>query len=260
MDAITQNKLEQNSEDIKAELTTLQLYEPVEKDILIVVKDQLSYVKGCIESIHKNTSNYHIYIWDNASGDETKLYLDKIKSSNIHIQTSEKNLGFIIPNNQLAELGSSPYMILLNSDTLVQPGWDEAMISWLQHNENTAEVGYLGGILDEQCKGKTFNCGGDVDYICGWCACFSRKTYDEFGLFDQENLEFAYCEDSDFSLRLKDAGKEIYALYIGLVHHFQNVTVKDVARREGTARLQETFDKNHAYIARRWGHVLTYDD
>jgi len=36
-------------------------------------------------------------------------------------------------------------------------------------------------------------------------------TYEWFGLFDKQNLEFAECEDADLSLRLRAAGRGIHA-------------------------------------------------
>ena len=174
-------------------------------------------------------------------------------ADNIHLHREEENLGFIIPNNRLIEKTSSPYIILLNSDCRVYEGWDTAMIGWLHSYPNTAQVGYMGGHLNKDGKGVRFNCGKDIMYVGGYCFCIERETYDEFGLFDEENLQFAYCEDSDYSLRLQEAGRDIYALYVRLVHHFENKTVLNVlAKRDLSAELAN----NSVYIQSRWGNLL----
>jgi GT2 family glycosyltransferase len=128
------------------------------------------------------------------------------------------------------------------------------MISFLKNNKDFAQVGYWGGHLDNTGRGFGGSNGHDIDYVPGWCFCISRDTYKEFGLFSDE-LKFAYFEDSDYSLRLKEAGKKIYALYAPLVHHYQNKTVKTV-EKEGTVNLRESFEHNHNYVQIRWKDYL----
>lgn len=116
-----------------------------------------------------------------------------MRFENIDVTRSEQNVGFIFPNNELAEVGSGDYVICLNSDTKVFPGWDSAMISFL--NDETVQVGYLGGVLDSEGYGHVCQPGYDIDYVMGWCFCIARRTYNTFGLFNKQ-LRFAYCEDS----------------------------------------------------------------
>jgi GT2 family glycosyltransferase len=231
-------------EEIKNELEITAQYKPVMKDILIVVCDQLPYVEECIKTVQTNTEDYKLYLWDNGSKNETSEYLESVDG--VLVKT-EENYGFILPNNRLADLGESPYIILLNSDTFVRPGWDKSLVSHLE--TGYSQVGYLGGFLDETGRGEGSGFGGDVDYIPGWCFGISRDTYNEFGLFDEKNLEFAYCEDADFSLRLTEAGRSIYALHLGLVHHYGNKTITTVA---GECDVESTFKHNHEHMQKRW--------
>ena len=71
-------------------------------------------------------------------------------------------------------------------------------------------------------------------------------------------MKFAYCEDTDLSLRLKEAGHKIYALYAPLVHHYQNKTIKTV-EKEGEVDVRASFEHNHEYIKLRWSHYLEND-
>ena len=259
----TYQNFENHFDKVKEELVLGKDVEDKWKDIIIVVRNQLDYFRECIESIQANTKNYHLYIWDNASDEATVQYIQKIVSEcNLenpqgwlitHLRC-EKNVGFIHPNNELASLGSSPYIVLLNSDTKVFENWDKTMIAFLEKNPDVAQVGYWGGFLDSTGRGFGGSNGHDVDYIPGWCFCISRETYRKFGLFN-DKLKFAYCEDSDLSLRLKEAGKKIYSLYAPLVHHYQNKTVKQV-EKEGELDLRATFDHNHSYFKERWKDYL----
>lgn len=230
---------------------------PIKLDILMVVKDQLEYVKQSIESIIENTENYRLWVWDNGSQQPTKDYLEDmawVDDNNMFICRQETNHGFLRPNNRLAHMGSGDYIVLLNSDTKVHKGWDKALIGFLEKNPEYAATGFMGGLVDEEGKGIRTGVGEDIDFICGWCCCFSRSTYDKFGLFDEKNLRFAYCEDADFSFRLKEAGHKIYALHLDLAEHFGNKTAKAV--KEEGQDLAITFAHNHEYIQKRWSNYL----
>lgn len=237
-------------EEIREELLAAHTYKPVAKDILIVTHDQLSYLQQCVASIREHTEDYQIYVWDNASGPEAQEWLES--QPDIISTRSETNQGFIIPNNRLIAQGGNPVVILLNDDTVVRAGWDKAMIGFMQAHD-VAQVGYIGGWLDKTGKGKLFGWGGEVDYIPGWCFAIQRKTYEEIGLFDENHLRFAYCEDADFSLRLTETGRRIHALHLDLVIHFENTTIKKVAQNEDC---RASFEANHAFMRQRWAERL----
>jgi len=226
--------------------------EPRGKDILIVVRNQPEYTRQCIESIQRHTRNFKFFIWDNGSSDETISYLRTLPDDATLVR-SAANEGFIKPNNRLAEMGEAPYIILINTDAVVYEGWDGLLTGWLENHPNTAQVGFQGGVLDHTGKGVGLEFGGSIDYVCGWCSCIPRKTYDEFGLFDEEHLEFAYCEDSDFSMRLREAGRDIYALHLQLAYHFQNKTVLEVMQEQ---EIRHFIARNHEYLRKRWGKFL----
>lgn len=231
--------------EIKNELLMMNNYQPVDKDILIVVHNQLPYLKNCVESIRENTDNYKLYIWDNASGEEMKDWLAEQKDIEIH--GSKVNQGFILPNNKLAWYSRSPYLVLLNSDTKVYPGWDRAMIAFLQ--AGYAQAGYLGGFLDWRGFGHKFGFGENVDYLCGWCFAMPREIFQQHGLFDAHHLTFAYCEDADLSLRLREANLRLYALHLGLVSHYQNKTIEEVSK---VLDCSKAIEANHLYMRKRW--------
>lgn len=243
-------------QEIKKEMNWSTEAEHCTKDILIVAHNQLNYLKNCIDSIFYNTNNFNIYLWDNASNKETKEYINSIsQKTNIKLFNSEKNLGFIIPNNIMAEECKSDWIILLNSDTEVIKNWDCVLIGALLQNPEVAQAGFFGGILNKngECISKDF--GFNVDYISGYCFCINKKTYKQFGLFDDKNLEFAYCEDSDFSLRLKENKKKIYACYSEeLVRHYGSKTSKEIFKDSNL--LNEIINKNQSYISNRWRSLI----
>jgi hypothetical protein len=259
----TYHNFESHFDMVKSELKMIEQASEVWKDIIIVVHDQLDYLKQCIESLKEHTKHCHIYIWDNGSRPETADYISNLVLSHdpdaspdwlVTSMRSDVNTGFIQPNNELVAWGESEYIILLNSDTKVFAGWDKAMTGFLEQNPDVAQVGFWGGHMGPDGRGFGGANGSEVDYIPGWCFCISRKTYEKHGLFNKQ-LTFAYCEDADLSLRLKEAGKKIYALYSPLVHHYQNKTIIEV-EKEGQINVAASFESNHQFMKSRWKHYI----
>ena len=240
---------------IRDEMQWSILADDAYKDILVVVHNQYEYVKNCLESVFKNTENFRLHVWDNGSQKATASLLEDYASEGkITLYRQESNLGFIIPNNRMAALCKSDWMILLNSDTEVFSNWDKVLIGALMANKEAAQSGF-GGILDKNIKGKgLFAAGFEVDYILGYCFCISRETHHQFGLFDEANISFAYCEDSDFSLRLRESGKKLYGCYAsGLVRHYGSKTTMDVL--SSNPELLEAARKNQKYMLERWSEL-----
>lgn len=262
--ASTYENFESHFEMVKGELKLAEEARDAWKDIIIVVRDQLDYFKQCIQSIAENTSHYHLYIWDNGSRQDTQDYIESLVAScdlekngdqwKLTTVRSENNTGFIHPNNELVAWGDSEYIVLLNSDTKVFEGWDRAMTGFLDAHPDVAQVGYWGGHMGPDGRGFGGSNGYEIDYVPGWCFCMARSTYDQFGLFNKQ-LRFAYCEDADLSLRLKEAGNKIYALHAPLVHHYQNKTIIEV-EKEGQIDVAASFEANHQYIKERWNGYL----
>jgi len=223
-------------------------YCPAMKDIIIVVRNQFEEVRNCLDSIQEHTSDYRLHVWDNGS---IPLISNLLKSYNPHTYIrTEENLGFVLPNNYLASLTECPYLILLNSDTIVSKGWDEALIGLLQAKKDIGIVGYQGGKLDENYKGNPTN-DFEVDYVCGWCLCLPQELYRKFGLFDP-NILIAYGEDSDLCLHFRQNGYKVYALHLDYVTHIGNSTVKTVNRE---IDLVATFTANHNYIKNKYSLI-----
>lgn len=258
------DNFEHHFEMVKQDLKRAAAAKNEWKDIIVVVRNQFDYFKQTIESVMENTKKFHLYIWDNGSRADVQDYINKLLASynpetntdwKITTMRSEENTGFIFPNNELVALGDSPYIILLNSDTKVFAQWDTAMLAVLQQERSVAQVGYWGGHMGPDGRGFGGANGYEIDYVPGWCFAIERAMYERFGLFDDEHLRFAYCEDADLSLRLKESGRKIYALYPSLVHHFQNKTITEV-EKEGQIDVRASFEYNHAYIKERWKDYL----
>jgi GT2 family glycosyltransferase len=245
-----------NFEMVRKEMEWSFLGSEEEKDILLVVHDGYEYVKNCVDSVFKNTKSFRLHVWDNASATRTSNYLKELASlPNVKLYRSETNEGFIIPNNRMVREASSEWVVLLNSDTEVLPRWDEVMIGTLKNNPEIRQVGFSGGILSDNCEFVERGVGEQIDYVCGYCFCMSRKTIKDIGLFDEENICFAYCEDSDLSLRIRERGWRIYSCYSDeLVRHYGSKTSSEVMKKD--ERLESCARLNLEYLKKRWKSFL----
>lgn len=221
--------------------------------ILIPVCDGVDETRGCIDSIETHTKDYEVLIMDNGSGKEMQDYLATLQARNhsIHAARSETNLGFIKALNLLAKEARGQYIISLNNDTVVGPGWADRMAEALED----PRIGQVGpsGFAVHQDTGGCHPMPGIWDYIEGWCFMIPRGIYEKFGLFDEENLDFAYCEDSDLSLRIQNGGFLIKPVSTPVRH----LHAKTRNRLAGSGLdLASCETRNRAYIVKKWHSLL----
>jgi len=222
------------------------------RDLSIIIVNYRTYklAKETIESVIKKEHpfSYDIYLVDNASGDGSleKLGEDfqvEVKDGLIKFIANLENKGFSHANNLAIKESESKYVLLLNSDTLVQGDCLEKCLDYMARDE---EIGTLGckvllpdGSLDKACrrsfptvsvsfyrmtglsklflKSKRFgqynltyldeNGTYEVDSLSGAFMLVKRKAIDEIGLLDEDF--FMYGEDIDWCYRLKQAGWKV---------------------------------------------------
>ena len=217
--------------------------------IIMLVHDQLKITEQSIGSVIKYTDDYELIVFDNGSGPETRKYLETIRDTFpafIRLIRSEENIGFIKANNQAAKVAKGDLICCLNNDVLVGKGWLSRMVQYLEKRPDVAQVG-AKKILSAWMERKDSS-GKDWGYIEGWCFVIPRSIYNKFGLFDEVNLRFAYCEDADLSYRLLEAGFKISELKIP-AFHYRCTTRKAVSDTVDFKKIE--FD-NRMYMEKRW--------
>ena len=96
--------------------------EPGMTSIVIPVKGLWNYTENCLVSISRNTPERHeIIVVDNGSEDGTAAELAKL--GGIRVVSNQVNLGFGVASNQGIRVSRGEYVLILNNDTLVTPGW-----------------------------------------------------------------------------------------------------------------------------------------
>jgi O-antigen biosynthesis protein len=153
----------------------------------------------------------------------------------------------------------SAYILLLNSDVLVAPGWLERLLACAEADPRIAAINPLSNRADNidlpmapgvsylamndflafQRRGRCH----DVVTGVGFCLLLRRGALDQVGLFDPI-YGHGYCEESDLCMRLTAAG-------------FRTVVAEDVYvyhRGGGSFRDgQERYLRNRRLFDQRWG-------
>ncbi|MBN1273079.1 MAG: glycosyltransferase family 2 protein [Candidatus Aminicenantes bacterium] len=184
---------------------------------------------ACLSSLTKlDYPNLRLLLVDNGSSDGTPQLVAQ-KNPTVEVIVNESNLGFAAGCNvglrHALEQGAD-YVFLLNNDTLVDPaalnhliflaGPDVGMVAPKIYNaSNPAHIWSVGGMCHPLTLEKTGDGRGQVDkgqwgevlerdYFVGCALLLSRRLLTEVGLFDERF--FMYYEDSDLSLRTRQAG------------------------------------------------------
>ncbi len=209
--------------------------------VIIPVYNQIAYTWQCLESILKNTEDvaYEIIIADDQSSDDTVKLAQKV--SGIHICRTPENLGFLKNCNLAAKQARGKYILFLNNDTEVCPGWLKSLVELIESDPSIGMVGSkfiypdgrlqeAGGILWSNGSGwnygrfddpdkAAYNYVKDVDYISGACIMLPLALWRQLGGFD-ERFAPAYCEDADLAFAVRDAGyRVVYQPKSVVIHH-----------------------------------------
>ncbi|MCM8761338.1 MAG: glycosyltransferase family 2 protein, partial [Candidatus Omnitrophica bacterium] len=244
-------------------------------DIIIPVWNNLSFTKDCVESIRNNTkTGYRLIIIDNASTDDTRKYLEGLKTAGeipLLLVRNSENLGFIKAVNHGMALSDAPFVCLLNNDTIVTEGWLEEMISIAERSDDIGIVNPSSNNLGQRpapgepleryaerlkpLRGKYIELGSAI----GFCMLLKRDLISKIGFFD-EIYGMGNFEDTDFSRRAVKEGYRCVRACGAYVYHRENASF----RRLKT--FDEDFRRNKEIYEFRWGkprriaYVLdTYD-
>ncbi|MEM1097416.1 MAG: glycosyltransferase family 2 protein, partial [Planctomycetota bacterium] len=111
--------------------------------ILIISFNTRELTLACLRSVfdHAVDAEIEVILWDNASSDGSA---DAVAEAfpQVRLVRCEENLGFGIANNRAAELATGDRLLLLNSDTEVDPGTLDRLLAFAEAHP---QAGVIGG-------------------------------------------------------------------------------------------------------------------
>jgi O-antigen biosynthesis protein len=241
--------------------------------VIIPTYGQLAFTLRCLESIQANPPDtpIEIIVVDDAFPGPDAVPPPHVLG--IKLLRNEVNLGFIRTCNVAARAAVGEYLLFLNNDTLVRPGWLDQMVALFMARRDAGVVGSkligedgtlreAGGILWKDGSAWNYGLGGnpdapefnyrrEVDYCSGASLMVRRRVFLGVAGFDEKYAP-AYCEDSDLSFRLRGLGLKTYYQPRSEVVHFEGASHgRDI--RNGVKSCQVG---NQATFLETWHDVL----
>ena len=214
--------------------------------VVVPVHNAPLELETCLESLHRTMpSGTQVLLLDDASSDERvqpllRHWLGRAGPA-WRMELHTQNLGFVGTANRGMEL-TQEAVVLLNSDTVLTPGWLEGLARCLDSDPaiatatpwtNNGEIASLPamcvanplpGNIDEVAR--VIARTGQADYpeiptAVGFCMAISRLAIDSVGRFDEQLFGLGYGEENDFSMRASAAGfrnvlcDDVYIAHLG---------------------------------------------
>jgi glycosyltransferase involved in cell wall biosynthesis len=130
----------------------------------------------------------------------------------------EENRGVATAWNVGASLARAPILAILNSDCVVEKGWDIALIEAATNGRRIAFP------YTDHGDGEGFR-QPDQGGTAGWCFVLTKQMFEEIGPFD-ERFNPAYGEDTDYWHRAWEMGIELSPVPTARVSHTRRATAK----------------------------------
>jgi GT2 family glycosyltransferase/glycosyltransferase involved in cell wall biosynthesis len=248
--------------------------EPI--DVIICVHNALDDVRKCLESVQRNTTDpFSLIIVDDGSDEQTEDYLTSFvknepRSKLIRNDTAK---GYTLAANQGMRASDAPFLVLLNSDTIVGPQWIDRMYRAITVEKNIGVAGPLSNTASWQSIPE-LSVEGDwatntlppntsatemsklitkysaciipeVPLLNGFCMMIRKAAIDGIGYFDEDTFGQGYGEEDDFNLRAGKAGwKKVIADDV-YIYHAQSKSYSNQRRMVLAQQSGEKLQKKH---------------
>lgn len=214
--------------------------------IIIPVYNAPDELDACLDSVWSTVQDRaEVMLIDDASPDPgTRAVLRRWRERLLprwKFHANGENLGFVVTANRGMSLAPGD-VVLLNSDTVVTPGWWEGLQRCLASDPaiatatpwtNNGEIASIPVFCEvnpvppdparvaDIVRRSGQPCYPDLPTAVGFCMAISRSVIDRIGKFDQALFGKGYGEENDFSVRARQAGfrnvlcDDVYVAHLG---------------------------------------------
>jgi len=219
--------------------------------VVIPVFNKLELTRACLAALREHTTPgaCEIIVVDNGSTDGSTEWLrERDSAGELRLLAPGENLGFARGSNLGAQAGVGRYILFLNNDTEVTPGWLEPLVDTLDHDATVGAVGSkllfpdgtiqhagvaiveheavegrreFGGVhVGWKAPGDSPSCNRPLfcQALTAACLMVRRRPFEDAGGFD--DIYWNGNEDVDLCFKLGEAGwRLVYQPASVVVHH-----------------------------------------
>jgi len=222
--------------------------------IIIPSWNNLPYLKLCVESIRKNSHFRHqLIVHVNEGKDGSLAWV--MEQPDIDYTFSEQNIGVCYALNAARTIVATSYMLYINDDMYVCPGWDKALadeIRAIGHNNFFLSSTPIERRMLSDCAIE-MDCGSDLASfdeekllkgfaalpMHDWQGATSPPNIvhtDTWDLVGGYSIEFSpgLYSDPDFSMKLWKMGIRLFkGVEKSRVYHFGSISLKRIKTNKG---------------------------
>jgi GT2 family glycosyltransferase len=252
--------------------------------VCIVSWNTRQLLRDCLTTLvaDPESRDWEVLVVDNASQDGSAEMVRQAFPG-VHLIASLENLGFAGGNNLALARARGRYLVLLNSDTRVEPGALGALAAYVEQNPR---VGCAGPLLLNGDGTVQLSCGlspglaaeavnklllhklfpfyklgrwnhaqtRDVGWVSGACLLVRRQVLDEVGPLD--GGMFMCYEDLEWCMRMRRAGWAVCYHPFGRVTHLRGQSTRQDLARMLVVSQQSQFYLFQKHMGRGRLHAL----
>ncbi|HEX3041673.1 MAG TPA: glycosyltransferase family 2 protein [Solirubrobacterales bacterium] len=231
---------------------------PCSVAVVVPSWNSLDLLPRCLESVRGQGAGAETFVVDNGSSDGTVAYLEQEGVAHVALPG---NTGFAAAVNLGARRVAASFVLVLNADTVLEPGALEALVAALAADDSLGGVQPRilqleeGGEMDAaaarlysagqgltadgralelgagEAQGPESLRGGEVFGVCGAACLLRRELFERLGGYDERY--FAFYEDVDLNVRGRIAGWRFGYVPEAVVWHVGNASWTAQAPRPG---------------------------
>ena len=230
--------------------------------------------KKCLESVVENIdyNNTEIIVVDNFSQDDSALKIANFirhcdSAIKITFHRCTENFGYAKGNNLGIKLATGDFIVLLNNDTVVSPGWLDGLNAVFDDHKSLGLCGPISNsvgneqqiiipFLDDKNFIEKFSRYSDTLWpkynlttdLGFFCVMIKREVIEKIGYLD-ENFGIGMFEDTDYCARAKSSGFKLAFTQGVFVYHYGSFSFKKIT----TIAYAEIFNRNLDYFISKHG-------
>lgn len=239
--------------------------------VIVVTYNNLALTQECLRSIERCSegASLEVIVVDNASSDGTPDYLSEwvARRDDRRIILNRDNRGFAAANNQGLVAASGDYLVLLNNDTSVTPGWIATLLRHLSLDKALGMIGPVTNNIGNEARIDIhYDDLEDMVHVAGqytarhagqlttmrtaafFCVLMRREVYEKVGPLD-EAFGIGFFEDDDYCRRVTQAGWTIACADDVFIHHELSASFNKLKHETR----QALFEKNKVIYEGKWG-------